>query len=94
MGRFDIVCLVHHLRCPRFLHLARLDLNGACYGRACYRDPHVLTTNEKEKTIMAIYKSRKVGEIHKIEKEKTDWGAIFGGLFILFIVLALIGAGS
>jgi uncharacterized integral membrane protein len=51
-----------------------------------------LITTEKDK-IMAKYSSRKVGEIHQIKKNKTDWGAIMGGLFILFIILAIIGGG-
>ena len=40
---------------------------------------------------MAKYSSKKVAEIHKLEKNKTEWGAVAGGIFILFIILALIG---
>ena len=41
---------------------------------------------------MAKYKSRKVGEIHQLEKEKTDWGGIIGGIVVLVIILSLLGS--
>ena len=41
---------------------------------------------------MAKYDAHKVGEIHRLTKQKSDLGSIVGGVILFVVVLAVINA--
>jgi uncharacterized integral membrane protein len=43
---------------------------------------------------MAKYKKVGEGKVEVYEKQKTDWSAILGGAFIVFILLVVIFGGK